>query len=76
MKPNWRKRLDKVAVSMKPRTNGVTFFLLDGESKEEMEQRVARWKAGETVEGMDCAYTGRERLIWLLIPVEAPKRDE
>jgi len=76
MNLNWRKRLDKVAASVTQSTSGVMFFQLDGESEEDMDQRVARWKAGDTVEGMDCEYTGRESSIWLIKPVKPPNRNE
>ena len=75
MKPNWRKRLDKVAASMMPHTPGVMFFQLDGESEQELEHRVARWEAGETVEGMACTCTGREQSVWVVQFVEPPNRD-
>ena len=76
MNPNWRKRLDKVAASVMPHTDGVMFFQLDGESEDEMEQRVARWEAGEKVEGLDREYTGREQSIWLVLGVKPPKRED
>ena len=75
MKPDWRKRLDKVANSLTPQSSGVMFFPLDGESHEEVLERVARWKAGEKVEGVDQPYTGRESCVWIVQLVEPPKRD-
>ena len=75
MRPNWRKRLDRVAASMTPHTPGVVFCSLEGESIYELEQRVARWTAGEMVEGMDREYTGRESSVWIVQSVTPPKRD-
>ncbi len=76
MKPNWQKRLDKVAVSMMPHTDGVIIISLEGESGDEFQQRVARWQAGEQVEGVDQSYTGRECSVWVIECVDPPKRDE
>ncbi len=76
MKPDLWKRLDKVAASMSPHTPGVVFYSLEDESDQEIEERVARWKAGEMVEGMGQPYTGREQSVWLVKAVSSPERDE
>ena len=76
MKPHWRKRLDKVASSINPHTKGVMFIQHENESDAELDQRVARWEAGEKVEGVDQSYTGRESCVWIFKPVKPPKRDE
>ena len=76
MNLNWRKRLDKVAASVTPSTSGVMFIPLEGESHQDLEERVERWKAGERVEGIDQLYTGKESCVWIVKPVYPPKRDE
>ncbi len=76
MKPNLRKRLDRVAASMTPHTPGVVFYSLQGETDEEFEQRVSRWEAGEKVDGMDRTFTGMESSVWFIQSVAPPKRDD
>lgn len=76
MKPEWRRRLSKVEGSMATDKNGIVFYPLEGESDEDYDDRVARWKAGERVEGMDRVYTGKEPTIGVVKYVAAKKRDE
>ena len=76
MRPNWRRRLEKVAATLNPHTPGVMFIQHEGETDQELEQRVARWEAGEQVEGMDQPYTGRESCVWIIKAVKPPKRDQ
>lgn len=65
MTPGMRKRLERIEESFVPdeRKNGVVFIPLKGESTEECADRMARWRAGEIVEGIDRRYTGREPVI-------------
>ena len=65
MNTDFRKRLDKIESTFIPRKDesGVVFIPLKGESNEECGERLARWKAGEVVEGQERVYTGRERTM-------------
>ncbi len=58
------KRLDNVKASFCPNEskNGIVFIPLNGESDQECDARIARWKAGERVEGMDREYTGSKMI--------------
>ncbi len=56
--------------------NGVMFLPLKDESDEDYDNRVARWMAGETVEGMDREYTGREYPIIVVRFVAPPERED
>ena len=55
MQPKFWKRLDGVEQSLQPDEDksGVVIFPLKGESDEEYSDRIAKWKAGEEVEGID-----------------------
>jgi hypothetical protein len=53
-----RKRLDAIETRFNPVQSGVVFFPLQGETDEEMDKRIAKWYAGEKVEGQDKVYTG------------------
>lgn len=76
MKPEWWRRLSKVEGSMATDKNGIVFYPLKAESDEEYDARIARWKRGETVEGMDSVYTGKEPFIGIVKYVAAKKRHE
>lgn len=56
-----RKRLERVENQV---TGGCAVVMqLGGESGSEMDDRVARWQAGESVEGMDTQYSGQSPII-------------
>ena len=65
MNTDFRKRLDKIESTFIPREdeNGVVFIPLKGESNEDCADRIARWQAGEVVEGQERVYTGRARTM-------------
>ena len=75
MQPNLWKRLNKVEDSFCPQEskNGIVFFPLEDESDEAYDERIARWKSGEKVDGMDREYTGSE-MIGIVRFVSAKKR--
>ena len=75
MQPNLWKRLNKVEESFCPNEskNGIVFFPLEDESDEAYDERIARWKSGEKVDGMDREYTGSE-MIGIVRFVSAKKR--
>ena len=75
MNPQLWKRLDKIERSLTPVQNKVLFIPLKGESDEEYDARIARWKSGEKVEGIDQMYTGQEVGIIRIKFVSAKKRD-
>ena len=58
------KRLDNIGASFRPdkSNNGIVFFPLKDESIEELDDRIASWKAGEKVAGMDRDHTCGERI--------------
>ena len=58
------KRLDNIGASFRPdkSNNGIVFFPLKDESIEELDARIASWKAGEKVAGMDRNHTRGERI--------------
>ena len=64
MRPNLWKRLNRVEDSFCPNEskNGVVFIPLKDETNEDCEARIARWKAGQKVDGMDREYTGSEMI--------------
>ncbi len=72
MNPRMKKRLDAIDLALAPNEdrNGVMFIPLKGETEEEMDERMARWYAGEKVEGQDKLYTGRE---WVVIRIKYVK---
>ncbi len=61
MNPRTRKRLDAIESRLSPDENlsGVVFVQLKGETNDEMRARMARWYAGEKVEGQERTYTGQ-----------------
>jgi hypothetical protein len=73
MNPRTKKRLDAIEDKLSPDTDksGVVFIPLKGETGQEMDQRMARWYAGEKVEGQDKMYTGREFVVMRIKYVEA-----
>ena len=68
--------MSKVEGSMATDKNGIVFYPLQDESDEDYDDRVARWKAGEKVQGMDRMCTGNEPHILVVKFVAAKKRDE
>ncbi len=58
------KRLDNIGASFRPdkSKNGIVFFPLKDELTKELDARIARWKAGEKVAGMDRDHTRGERI--------------
>ena len=68
--------MSKVEGSMAIDKNGAVFYPLEGETDEDYDNRVARWKAGEKVEGQDRLCTGNEPHVIVVKYVAAKKRDE
>ena len=58
------KRLDNIGASFRPEKskNGIVFFPLKDELAKDLAARIARWKAGEKVAGMDRDHTRGERI--------------
>ena len=58
------KRLDNIGASFHPdkSKNGIVFFPLKDELAKDLDARIARWKAGEKVAGMDRDHTRGERI--------------
>ena len=59
-RPMW-KRLGDVAKPSKPRNIQRPFvFLSEGETRQDLEGKIERWKAGEKVDGISAEYEGGE----------------
>ena len=63
MNPSIRRRLDAVEEDLGQGNWPVVFVPLQGETNEQRDARLERWKAGEEVEGITRPYTGREKVI-------------
>ena len=77
MNPRLKKRLDAVENRLMPDPNlSGTFFIQEvGESDEEVRERIARWRAGEKVEGQDRPYTGQMVGVIKLVEAKNPFLD-
>lgn len=73
MNPRLKKRLDVIEQRFAPDEDkcGVLFSPLKGETDQEYDARIARWYAGEKVEGQDKMYTGREVRVVRVVYVKA-----
>ena len=59
MKPDMKKRLEAIEDRLASHDkSGVVFLPLKGETEEEMDDRIARWYAGEKVAGQERIYSG------------------
>jgi hypothetical protein len=74
---NMWKRLDSIEDSFaaEESKNGIVFMPLKGESMEEYDARILRWKSGAKVEGQDRICTGRESLIGIIEFVPATRKN-
>ena len=65
MQPKLWKMLDNIEAALRSDgdQNGVVFIPLKGESNEDMDIRITRWKAGEIVEGVNRPYQGEEEIV-------------
>ena len=73
MNNDLRKRLDKIQDSLAPVVDksGVLFIPLQGETDEEMDERIERWCAGEKVEGQEKLCRGGNQMVARINFVEA-----
>ena len=62
--------MDAIENRFTPATSGVVFIPLKGETDQEMDDRIARWRSGEKVEGQDKVYTGGMVGRIKLVPVK------
>ncbi len=70
------KRLDTIGQSVSLRKAQIISVIQGvGETEEEVEDRISRWKAGDTVPGIKGKYEGRELdVIW--VRIVSPKSQE
>ncbi len=79
MNREMRRRLEKMEEKLCPdeSKNGIVFVPLKGESDSEYDERVARWYAGEEVEGQKRPYAGPNQIVARVVYVSCDqKRDE
>ena len=69
MRPQMWKRLDRIEQSVSLRKAQIVSVIQGvGETEEEVEDRISRWKAGDTDCGIKGKYEGRELdVIWVRI---------
>ena len=71
-----RRRLEKVEEKFCPDESkcGIVFYPLEGESDSEYDERVARWYAGEEVEGQERPYTGPNQMVGRVVFVSCERK--
>ena len=71
------KRLNAVGITLSYEHRQVICIMSDpDDSVESFWQRVERWKAGESVDGIDAEYEGGELEIIRVRPVSAKRRSQ
>ena len=76
MKQEMLKRLDDIENSLTTDKNGILFFQSVDESDDECADRIARWKAGEKVEGQNRQYAGKDQMIMVIKFIETHRKEE
>ena len=78
MNREMRRRLEKMEKKFCPDENkcGIVFHPLKGESDSEYDERVARWYAGEEVEGQKRPYTGPNQLVVMRVVYVSCKKNQ
>ena len=56
MRSEWKARLEALEQRAGMTNSGVVIFALRDEKPDDLADRIARWKAGETVEGINSEY--------------------
>jgi hypothetical protein len=78
MKISMKRRLENVEQRIKPQEQRIIVLQQDGESREDMDARVERWKAGEDVPGLrsEEPYKGSELSVFYICFVEPTRQSE
>jgi hypothetical protein len=76
MKISMKRRLEEVEQQIGPEEQRIIVLQQDGESREDMEERLERWKAGEDVPGIRSQepYKGGDLSVFYVVYVTPEQR--
>ena len=73
IKPTLRKRLDKLEGSFKPNQCWVLLVSEPDDTDEEIDRKIARWRAGKIVRGIDSTIEDRTNTKVIVVTFVSPK---